>query len=247
MDGPDLAPAAVDGAAVRVLDNPWPRRRPTHPRLELSSWAATSRCAGWASGRCGLTGEGIWGPPADREVAKAVLRRAVELGVNFIDTADSYGPEVSEELIAEALHPYPRGLVIATKGGLTRPGPGRWERDWPPRAPARGLRGKPAATAPGADRPLPAPRRRPPGTAGGVGGSARRAARGGEDRPRRAFERGRRGARARPRDRARGLGPEPLQRRRPRLRSGPRPVRARGPRLHSLGSAEGGRAAAATA
>src|SRR6266480_4138707 len=73
-----------------------------------------------------LTGEGIWGPPADREVAKAVLRRAVELGINFIDTADSYGPEVSEELIAEALHPYPEGLVIATKGGLTRPGPNRW-------------------------------------------------------------------------------------------------------------------------
>jgi pyridoxine 4-dehydrogenase len=79
-----------------------------------------------------LTGEGIWGAPADREVAKAVLRRAVELGVNFIDTADSYGPEVSEELIAEALHPYPKGLVIATKGGLTRPGPGRWERDCSP-------------------------------------------------------------------------------------------------------------------
>ena len=79
-----------------------------------------------------LTGEGIWGPPADREVAKAVLRRAVELGVNFIDTADSYGPEVSEELIAEALHPYPEGLVIATKGGLTRPGPDRWERDCSP-------------------------------------------------------------------------------------------------------------------
>jgi pyridoxine 4-dehydrogenase len=79
-----------------------------------------------------LTGEGIWGPPADREVAKAVLRRAVELGINFIDTADSYGPEVSEELIAEALHPYPEGLVIATKGGLTRPGPGRWERDGSP-------------------------------------------------------------------------------------------------------------------
>ena len=79
-----------------------------------------------------ITGEGIWGPPADREEAKAVLRRAVELGVNFIDTADSYGPEVSEELIAEALHPYPAGLVIATKGGLTRPGPGRWERDCRP-------------------------------------------------------------------------------------------------------------------
>src|SRR4051794_16011048 len=80
-----------------------------------------------------ITGEGIWGPPPDRESAKAVLRRAVELGINFIDTADSYGPEVSEELIAEALHPYPSGLVIATKGGLTRPGPSRWERDCSPR------------------------------------------------------------------------------------------------------------------
>jgi pyridoxine 4-dehydrogenase len=73
-----------------------------------------------------VTGDGIWGPPADRDVAKAVLRRVVELGVNFIDTADSYGPDVSEELIAEALHPYPEDLVIATKGGLERPGPGRW-------------------------------------------------------------------------------------------------------------------------
>jgi pyridoxine 4-dehydrogenase len=73
-----------------------------------------------------LTGEGVWGWPADRENARKVLRRAVELGVNFIDTADAYGPEVSELLIAEALHPYPTGLVIATKGGLTRPGPGQW-------------------------------------------------------------------------------------------------------------------------
>jgi pyridoxine 4-dehydrogenase len=79
-----------------------------------------------------ITGEGIWGPPADREEAKAVLRRAVELGVNFIDTADAYGPEVSEELIAEALHPYPEGLVLATKGGMTRSGPGRWVRDGSP-------------------------------------------------------------------------------------------------------------------
>ena len=71
-----------------------------------------------------ITGHGIWGHPPDRERAKAVLRRAVELGVNFIDTADSYGPDVSEELIAEALHPYPDDLVIATKGGLVRPGPG---------------------------------------------------------------------------------------------------------------------------
>jgi pyridoxine 4-dehydrogenase len=73
-----------------------------------------------------ITGDGIWGWPADRENALKVLRRAVELGVNLIDTADAYGPETSELLIAEALHPYPAGLVIATKGGLTRPGPGDW-------------------------------------------------------------------------------------------------------------------------
>ncbi|MFI5954403.1 aldo/keto reductase [Cryptosporangium sp. NPDC051539] len=73
-----------------------------------------------------ITGQGIWGDPPDREVAKAVLRRAVELGVNFIDTADSYGPHVSEELIAEALYPYADDLVIATKGGLERTGPGQW-------------------------------------------------------------------------------------------------------------------------
>jgi pyridoxine 4-dehydrogenase len=80
-----------------------------------------------------LTGDGIWGPPDDPEVAKAVLRRAVELGVDFIDTAHSYGPAVSEELIAEALHPYPGGLVIATKGGLKRPGPSQWEPDCRPK------------------------------------------------------------------------------------------------------------------
>src|SRR5205809_4230855 len=73
-----------------------------------------------------LTGPGVWGEPADRAQAIAVLRRAVELGVNLIDTADSYGPYVSEELIREALHPYPKGLVIATKAGLARTGPGRW-------------------------------------------------------------------------------------------------------------------------
>ena len=79
-----------------------------------------------------LTGEGIWGPPKDRSGALAVLRRAVELGVNFIDTADSYGPYVNEELIAEALHPYPAGLVIATKGGWNRPGPNQWTHDSTP-------------------------------------------------------------------------------------------------------------------
>jgi pyridoxine 4-dehydrogenase len=79
-----------------------------------------------------LTGEGIWGPPKDRKQALAVLRRAVELGVNFIDTADSYGPSVSEELIAEALFPYPDDLVIATKGGWNRPGPNQWTHDASP-------------------------------------------------------------------------------------------------------------------
>ncbi len=73
-----------------------------------------------------LTGPGVWGEPADRAQAIAVLRRAIELGINLIDTADSYGPHVSEELIREALHPYPKGLVIATKAGLARPGPSRW-------------------------------------------------------------------------------------------------------------------------
>ena len=79
-----------------------------------------------------ITGAGIWGDPPDVEEAKKVLRRAIELQVNFIDTADSYGPETSEILIADALHPYPDDLVIATKGGLVRPGPGRWEPDGRP-------------------------------------------------------------------------------------------------------------------
>jgi pyridoxine 4-dehydrogenase len=79
-----------------------------------------------------ITGAGIWGEPPSRKQAIATLRRVVELGVNFIDTADSYGPSVSEELIAEALHPYPDDLVIATKGGLVRPGPNRWDPDGRP-------------------------------------------------------------------------------------------------------------------
>jgi pyridoxine 4-dehydrogenase len=79
-----------------------------------------------------ITGKGIWGPPSDRAEAIRVLRRAVELGVNFIDTADSYGPHVCEEIIAEALHPYPANLVIATKGGFERPGPDRWVENGTP-------------------------------------------------------------------------------------------------------------------
>ncbi len=94
-----------------------------------------------AFGAMRLTGQGIWGEPADREEAKAVLRRAVELGVNLIDTSNAYGPEVNEQLIAEVLHPYPDELVIATKGGLTRPGPGEWQRDGRPESLREALEG----------------------------------------------------------------------------------------------------------
>jgi pyridoxine 4-dehydrogenase len=79
-----------------------------------------------------ITGDGVWGEPRDREHCRQVLRRALELGINLIDTADSYGPEVSEEIIAETLHPYPDGLVIATKGGFLRDGPGKWRPDCRP-------------------------------------------------------------------------------------------------------------------
>jgi pyridoxine 4-dehydrogenase len=88
-----------------------------------------------------LTGKGIWGEPRDRAEAVRVLRRAVELGVDFIDTADSYGPNVSEEIIAEALHPYPDGLVIATKGGFLRPGPDKWVMNGRPEHLRRQLEG----------------------------------------------------------------------------------------------------------
>src|ERR1044071_5247984 len=88
-----------------------------------------------------LTGKGVWGPPADHDECIRVLRRAVELGVDFIDTAESYGPHVSEDLIAEALHPYPDGLVIATKGGFDRPGPGRWDENGRPERLREGCEG----------------------------------------------------------------------------------------------------------
>src|SRR5437764_9967712 len=88
-----------------------------------------------------ITGRGVWGPPKDHNEAIAVLRRAVELGVNLIDTAESYGPFVSEELIAEALHPYPKGLVIATKGGLERTGPNQWPVNGRPERLRQGLEG----------------------------------------------------------------------------------------------------------
>jgi pyridoxine 4-dehydrogenase len=88
-----------------------------------------------------VTGRGIWGEPEDPQESKAVLRRAIELEVNFIDTADSYGPEVSERLIGETLYPYPSGLVIATKGGQTRPGPNRWVPNGQPEHLRRALEG----------------------------------------------------------------------------------------------------------
>jgi pyridoxine 4-dehydrogenase len=104
----------------------------TQQRQELASKAGEFligndlRVTRLGFGAMRITGNGIWGEPADRAGAVRVLRRALELGINFIDTADSYGPGVSEEIIAEALHPYPEGLVIATKGGYERPGPNRW-------------------------------------------------------------------------------------------------------------------------
>ena len=95
----------------------------TNPTWKLGGDLTVNRLG---FGAMRITGEGIWGWPPDRQNALKVLRRAVELGVNLIDTAYAYGPETSELLIAEALHPYPKGMVIATKGGLTRPGPGQW-------------------------------------------------------------------------------------------------------------------------
>ena len=103
--------------------SPSPSQPSTNPIWKLGGDLPVNRLG---FGAMRITGEGIWGWPADRANALKVLRRAVELGVNLIDTADAYGPETSELLIAEALHPYPQGLVIATKGGLTRPGPGQW-------------------------------------------------------------------------------------------------------------------------
>ena len=88
-----------------------------------------------------ITGTGVWGPPADKAAALATLRRAIELGVNLIDTADSYGPGTSEELIAEALYPYPAGLVIATKGGWERPGAGQWTHNASPKHLTEALEG----------------------------------------------------------------------------------------------------------
>lgn len=103
--------------------------KPAHAAGIVRLGDATVQRMGFGAMR--VTGPGVWGPPPEREAAKALLRRALDLGVDFLDTADSYGPQVSEEIIAEALHPYPAGLVIGTKGGFTRPGRS-WRADGRP-------------------------------------------------------------------------------------------------------------------
>src|SRR5262249_34616424 len=109
-----------------------------------------------------VPGQGVWGEPPDEGRAKATLRRVVDLGVNFIDTADSYGPEVSERLIAEALYPYADDLVIATKGGLVRPGPGRWDPDGRPGHLREACEGSLRRVPPGPRPPSPVPPPPPP-------------------------------------------------------------------------------------
>jgi pyridoxine 4-dehydrogenase len=125
---------AISASAAGILSGGLPRLLAAIPEARDSTFQLGGNLLvnrlGFGAMR--LTGEGIWGWPPDRENAKKVLRRAVELGVNFIDTADAYGPETNELLIAEALYPYPKGLVIATKGGNTRPGPGQWVPDGRP-------------------------------------------------------------------------------------------------------------------
>lgn len=119
----------------------------SHPEAVSAAAAGTITLGGDLTvnrlgyGAMRITGQGIWGPPADSPAALATLRRAIELGVNFIDTADSYGPNISEELIAEALHPYPADLVIATKGGWERCGPGQWLHNASPKHLTEALEG----------------------------------------------------------------------------------------------------------
>src|SRR5437016_13837876 len=119
--------SAATGAAIlaggKIFGSTSSHGAATNPVFKIGGDLEVNRLG---FGAMRITGEGIWGWPPDRANALKVLKRAVELGVNLIDTADAYGPETSELLIAEALHPYPKGLIIATKGGLTRPGPGNW-------------------------------------------------------------------------------------------------------------------------
>src|SRR5712671_361736 len=121
--GLSVATGATILAGGKILGSPSAAGMATNPIFKIGGDLEVNRLG---FGAMRITGDGVWGWPPDRANAIKVLKRAVELGVNLIDTADAYGPETSELLIAEALHPYPKGLVIATKGGLTRPGPGSW-------------------------------------------------------------------------------------------------------------------------
>ncbi len=168
-----------------------------------------------------ITGKGIWGPPADPEEALRVLRRAVELGVDFIDTADSYGPFVSEDLIREALHPYD-GVLVATKGGLTRNGPDSWEQVGRPGVPAAVRRDEPAPPRRRADRPVAAAPHRRAGAGRGVARRGEGAAGRRQDQAHRPVRGVGRRDRAGPQGRRRRVRAEPLQPRQPPVRGGPR-------------------------
>src|SRR5580700_2681984 len=125
---------ASDGKGKHMQNHKFPVQRNEAPAKKSGEFliGGDLRVTRLGFGAMRITGDGIWGQPADRVEAVRVLRRAVELGIDFVDTADSYGPGVSEEIIAEALYPYPKGLVIATKGGNTRPGPDQWVPDGRP-------------------------------------------------------------------------------------------------------------------
>ncbi len=187
-----------------------------------------------------ITGDGVWGPPKDKPGALATLRRAVELDVNLIDTADSYGPYVSEELIAEALFPYPAGLVIATKGGWERVGPGQWIAQRQPTAFDRGARRLAQRLKLGPHRYLPAPHSRPRRLLRGLRRDARPPAHRRQDPPRRALERHEGAHSTRAEDRPHRLRAEPLQLRRPRVGLHRRLLRAARHRLLPVGSARSG-------
>jgi pyridoxine 4-dehydrogenase len=125
---------ASDGKGKHMQNHKFPVQRNEAPAKKSGEFliGGDLRVTRLGFGAMRITGDGIWGQPADRAEAVRVLRRAVELGINFIDTADSYGPGVSEEIIAEALYPYSKGLVIATKGGFDRPGPDIWVENGKP-------------------------------------------------------------------------------------------------------------------
>src|SRR4029450_3068719 len=215
-----------------------------------------------------ITGRGIWGEPPDVDEAKVVLRRAIELDVNFIDTADSYGPEVSENLIAEALYPYPDDLVIATKGGLERPGPGRWPANGRPdhlkeacdgslrrlrveqiqlyqfhRPDPAGPFGEASGAAPRRAPAAPVRRAGPVGAVRRVDRCAARAPARGEDPPHRTEQRVGSAAPRSATPHTDCVRPEPLQPRRPRVGPGDRRVRAGTTGIPTVGAYPGPRIA----